>query len=306
MKKIAIKFLLFFAAVPAFAQIENGGFENWKINSNGVELPTGWSSEFTPVSTSDLPVKKEPSSYSGSFAVTLKNILEERQSGDIITTYANVGTLFLGSFDKNDYKLPGQTINEIPAAITGYYKFSQGATQDSDNYDTATVEVVLAKWNPSMEVFDILLRRTLKIYETKTEYNKFTINLEYAGNIIPDKLSIIFSTAQAGQMISNGTSLTIDDLSYSTVTSVSAPIANLFAGKAYPNPATDELNFKDLPTGASSIIVKDLSGRVVKTLSLISDTINLETSDLHTGMYFYTVLGSEENVLFTGKFNIKK
>lgn len=72
MKKIVIKFLLLFAAVPAFAQIENGGFENWEINSNGVELPTGWSSEFTPVSTSDLPVKKEPSSYSGSFAVTLK------------------------------------------------------------------------------------------------------------------------------------------------------------------------------------------------------------------------------------------
>ncbi|GAL84500.1 hypothetical protein MYP_1728 [Sporocytophaga myxococcoides] len=305
MKKIVIKFLLLFAVVPSFAQIENSGFENWEINSNGVELPSGWSSEFTPVSTSDLPVKKDQSSYSGSYAVTLKNILEERQSGGVVTTYANVGTLFLGSFDRNDYKLPGQSINEIPAAITGYYKFSQGATQDSDNYDTATVEVVLAKWNPSAEVFDILVRRTLKIYETKIEYTKFTINLDYEGNIIPDKLSIIFSTAQAGQ-ISDGTSLTIDDLSYSTVTSVSTPISSLFTGKAYPNPATDEVKFIDLPEESSSIMVKDISGRVVKKLSLTSDNIDLDTTDLNSGMYLYTVLGRGENVLYTGKFAIKK
>lgn len=171
--------------------------------------------------------------------------------------------------------------------------------------DSARIEVALSKWNPKTEVFDILVQRTLTILETKTEYTKFTINLDYSGETIPDRLSIFISTARA-HIVSNETTLTIDELSYSTVTSLSAPISNLYSGKAYPNPATTEVNFKDLPEESHSIIVKDLSGRVVKTLSLSSDNINFGTSDLNSGMYLYTVLGREENVLYTGKLDVKK
>ncbi|WP_425423903.1 T9SS type A sorting domain-containing protein [Sporocytophaga myxococcoides] len=66
------------------------------------------------------------------------------------------------------------------------------------------------------------------------------------------------------------------------------------------------MNFKGLPEESRSIIVKDLSGRVVKTLNLTSVNANLGTSDLNSGMYLYTVLGGEENVLNIGKFDIKK
>ncbi|MBO9698677.1 MAG: PCMD domain-containing protein [Sporocytophaga sp.] len=311
MKKVAIKFLLLIGAFPTFAQIENGGFENWETLSNGAEKPIGWSSNNILSTTIDLPLSqlsfiKDPTPYSGSYAVTLKNTLEEKQNEDIVTYYATYGNLFLGNFEVKEYKLPGQAINEVPTTITGYYKFSQGAPLKSDIYDTATVEVVLAKWNPTTEIFDRLVTRKLQIFEANTEYAKFTIDLDYSGDAMPDKLSIFLSTAPHSHSGFNGTSLTIDELSYNTVTSLSLPISNLYSSKAYPNPATTEINFKDLPEESRSIIVKDLSGRVVKTLLLISDNINIGTSDLNSGMYLYTVMGSEQNVLYTGKFDIKK
>ncbi|GAL84501.1 hypothetical protein MYP_1729 [Sporocytophaga myxococcoides] len=296
------------AAIPSYAQIENGGFEYWETNSNGNEEPTGWTCDFYPGVLEDLPApfEKDPDAYTGSYAITLKNIVEIEEDGNNSEIIGIYGYLMLGKFNFETDKLVGQAINERPIAISGYYKFNQGAPLDSDIYDTAKIDVALSKWNPAHNVSDSLVTASLKIFETKTEYTKFTLNLNYDDGAIPDTLIIMISTGPESHSGFNGTTFTIDDLSYTTVTGLSHPISRLYSGKTYPNPATIEVNFKDLPSESRLIVVKDLSGKMVKTLSLTSDNINLETSELNSGMYLYTVLDSEENVLYTGKLNIKK
>lgn len=308
MKKTITKFLMLLAAIPSFAQIENGSFEYWETNLNGNEEPTGWTTDLYPRAQDGLPVpfEKDPDAYTGSYAITLKNIVKIEEVGNSIAVTGIYGYLMLGKFNSENDNLVGQPINERPIAISGYYKFNQGAPLNSDIYDTAKIYVALSKWIPALNASDSLATASLQIYETKTEYTKFTLNLNYGDGSIPDTLVIFFSTGPDTHDAFNGTSLTIDDLSYTTVTGLSYPISNLYPVKTYPNPAMTGVNFKDLPAESRFIIVKDLSGRTVKTLDLSSDNSSIETSNLHSGMYLYSVLGSEENVLFTGKFDIKK
>ena len=113
MKKLACNILLFIATVPAFAQIENGGFEYWQTNINGVEEPNGWTSDFRsfiPTINHSPAVEKELSAHSGSYAITLKNFVEIiKQGEDTIQTNGNYGNLLLGEFDPNDYTFSSQT-----------------------------------------------------------------------------------------------------------------------------------------------------------------------------------------------------
>jgi len=68
---------------------------------------------------------------------------------------------------------------------------------------------------------------------------------------------------------------------------------------AYPNPATDFINFSDLPPNAASIQITDVTGRQVMQANL-SGSVNV--SNLKQGVYIYSITDNSGNTLETSRF----
>lgn len=75
---------------------------------------------------------------------------------------------------------------------------------------------------------------------------------------------------------------------------------------AYPNPANDNVNISYNVTEASQIVFYNIVGEQVKQLNVTSgiNTINVETSDLPAGTYFYSMI-SDSKITATKRLVIK-
>jgi hypothetical protein len=74
----------------------------------------------------------------------------------------------------------------------------------------------------------------------------------------------------------------------------------------FPNPATTVINFNTPSIEALKIVAYDLTGKVVATELLDGGKGKMNTSGLTGGIYLYSVLGKDNQVLKTGKFNVAK
>lgn len=89
----------------------------------------------------------------------------------------------------------------------------------------------------------------------------------------------------------------------SSVSGIPAPVANTEVS-LYPNPSSGYVNFVSRGTATASINVYDISGNLVATTAVNSDQTRLDVSAFASGLYFYTNLDANGNVLGRGKFNV--
>jgi len=102
-----------------------------------------------------------------------------------------------------------------------------------------------------------------------------------------------------------GTSLTVDGLNFTGITAINNSLPYVVPVTVFPNPATTEVNLIDLPKGAMSIQIKDLTGRDLKIIEVDSDTVNFSIIDLPEGMYYYSVQDENGDELYKGKLIVK-
>jgi len=69
---------------------------------------------------------------------------------------------------------------------------------------------------------------------------------------------------------------------------------------AYPNPASDVINFSNLPLAAASIEITDVTGRLVKQAKFSDSVINV--GELKQGVYIYSILDNDGTALYTSRF----
>lgn len=81
-------------------------------------------------------------------------------------------------------------------------------------------------------------------------------------------------------------SLSIDNISYEPRTLSTLETAKKDALKIYPNPFSDNISISDVDK-VKSVIVADVSGRIVKMIDNVSSSVNL--SELKTGLYILNV-----------------
>ncbi|SHG80184.1 Por secretion system C-terminal sorting domain-containing protein [Chryseobacterium sp. OV279] len=81
-------------------------------------------------------------------------------------------------------------------------------------------------------------------------------------------------------------SLSIDNISYEPRTLSTLETAKKDALKIYPNPFSDNISISDADK-VKSVIVADVSGRIVKMIDNVSSSVNL--SELKTGLYILNV-----------------
>lgn len=74
---------------------------------------------------------------------------------------------------------------------------------------------------------------------------------------------------------------------------------------AYPNPANSEINFNLGNTGADQVIIVDVSGRIIETVTVNNTTETIDVTGYNNGVYFFQVI-QNGNILKTDKFVVRK
>ncbi|MGE0561642.1 MAG: T9SS type A sorting domain-containing protein [Flavobacteriales bacterium] len=73
----------------------------------------------------------------------------------------------------------------------------------------------------------------------------------------------------------------------------------------YPNPVQNQLNF-ELSTSNYSVRIIDITGKTISNTTSIANKLKVNTSSLNNGIYFYTILNDNGNIITTNKFIVAK
>ncbi len=74
----------------------------------------------------------------------------------------------------------------------------------------------------------------------------------------------------------------------------------------YPNPASSSVTFSTAQTEAAKVMVYDITGKNVASELFEGEKTKLNVSFLNDGIYLYSILGKDNQVIHTGKFNVSK
>lgn len=309
MKKLILSITLSLAFLfNANAQIPNGFMENWvntQLMGSGQE-PQSWattnvlSSPF--LGSNPISVTKVSDSYQG-FAAKITTIrqINNQTSGTIPDT---TGFMILGTIDGSGNILPTPySYPTRPNQLRFYSKYNPSGV------DTAGIGILLYKWNTVMNKRDTIGEGYYKVGENQTSYALRTININYnVSMIVPDSM-LIFVIASlrdtvTGQYPKVGSAIYVDHFYFD----ITAGIENENVSTSvnvYPNPSTFAVNFKFDEVQPKAILIHDLTGRLVENVSVNSSTLTLSTENWVKGFYTYSLIGNDNAVLKTGKFQVQ-
>lgn len=74
----------------------------------------------------------------------------------------------------------------------------------------------------------------------------------------------------------------------------------------FPNPSSSFVNFNTINVEATKVIAYDLTGKMVVSELIEFGKAKMNVHTLSNGLYLYTVIGKNNQVLTTGKFNVSK
>lgn len=217
------------------AQLQNTSFENWENpidESIGGNRPVGWI-RFTEVPGSELMNFYNPP-------------VTEAQHGN----YAlRLSVWYTYDKDMARQKAP---INYRPAALTGFYTYTQNSVfdpmADSVIDDEAKVTVRLTKTDPSSGVVTLIGSGLLTLHAV-TSFEPFSCPIAYTSEEIPDEIEVVLectlmkrgiegNSITATTLSGLASFLTVDNLALTgdplAVNNVVSP-----AIRVYPNPAPD-------------------------------------------------------------------
>jgi len=275
MRKITSRILLsisgiFLLPVIMFAQILNGGFEDW----TGIN-PDHW---FTyNVQGAYVPITESSTSHSGNHAL----------EGQVVSFLdILVPPVLISGGD-----VSGFTISEKYLSLEGYYQFK---TDSADQLDIAVI---------MYDSTSVIGGGSLEILTPVSAYTLFSVGIEYFyPDLTPDKVFIeILVSNSSSDNVHLGTEFLLDDLSLSmTPTSVQitpAPVSSTMAlAQNYPNPfnPVTMISFSLPSTSEVILTVYDITGKQVDRLidrqEMTAGYHSMQwkpNSEVPSGVYFY-------------------
>ncbi|WP_082116116.1 T9SS type A sorting domain-containing protein [Hymenobacter terrenus] len=282
------------ATTPTQAQtIPNGSFDNWATRtsavSSGVEAPTNWltyDDHFVyfrngqqPISNTSGTTTKTTTARTGPFAAQLQTVR--------IGSFTFPGFLLLGSSLKHgSADLPGGLpFTTRSRNLQFYYQLSgPGAVADS-----AAVLVLLTRRVGGNAV--VVAEGFSYIRTLASTYTLATVPLNYySPTLSPDSVAIGFATGFA-RNITPGTTLRIDDVSFTGTVTATRNTEVAAAISVSPNPSPDGryvLSTSQAGLLAAPLTVLDATGRVVRRETAPGGAaLNrpLDLSNLPIGLY---------------------
>ncbi len=303
MKRIFFTILavvLIIASVKSFAQIiPNTGFEAWSTVAS-YENPDFWQTgNAGSVQLGGTPtVIKSTDSNGGQFSAQLQTSTTTAGFNfPGIAACGNINVVGIGNVSFTG----GFPCNVRYAALTGYYKYTSG-----NGIDKAVVTAFLFKRNGAVR--DTVAIAT-KTFTQDTTWGMFVDSFVYkSGTMTPDSALIIITSSENLGFAQLGSVLNVDDL---LLTGVIAGVKNVLPEivniNVYPNPATETVNFSiSNIKNAKTLSIYDILGKKIKTVEIVSALISVSTEGLNNSLYFYQLADSNNQIISTGKFSVKK
>lgn len=294
-------FLLIVLSLPVFVigqnSIPNPDFENWTTGGfpliGTYEDPDDWSTiNSTTYVVGIQTVKKatEPQFVkSGNFALRLETYffapLNRPAQGGATTADINIASESLSG---------GVPFNLRPSALEGWYQYYPVGA------DTATMAILLSKWNPILGAKDTVGYALYRPTEAVSEYTQFSAQLEYF--IADDPDSMIVGFVCSGQFEPGiGSVMYVDDVSLAF-----EPVSVATSAKQqpvlYPNPAKDVIRF-DVPE-AVQVVVRNIAGQILIQKNLTNGLHQLDVSSFPQGLYLFQFSDEYGKHLKTTKVSI--
>jgi hypothetical protein len=270
--------ILLFASLSQSAQtIPNLSFETWTNTVFGA-TPTGWTAFNASQQTSGA--------QNGSKYIRLNNNVNGQE-----------GLLMLGATNSFTGNIKGGVpFSQTPAAINGFYKTSGMAAGD-----TLTMTGMATK-SGSFVAF-------ANMYITANASGWTSFSMPFMA-IIPGPADTLYFYASSDEL-SNGSNtvinavLDLDNFSVSTITGIDKnSVGTSFL--VYPNPAAGQLNILSKDQQATSIVITGLDGKVLDETKLDMGTTTIDLQKYENGIYFYSILDNEKEILLTSKFILAK
>jgi len=299
MKHVLLLVLLFPFLAMAQNAIPNPDFENWTTGGlppiNSFEDPNGWSTvnSLTYLLGIQTVTKASQPQFvkSGNFALRLETFfvaaLNRPVQGGAATADINVADESLSG---------GVPFNLRPSALEGWYQYYPVGA------DTATMAILLSKWNSVLGVKDTVGYALYRPTEAVSVYTQFSAELEYFLEDDPDTMIVGFVCS--GQFEPGiGSVMYVDDVSL-VFEPVSVTKSASKKPLLYPNPTRDFVRF-DIP-GAVWVIVRNLTGQIVLEQNLLNNNNQIHLSTLNEGLYLLQFIDSGGKQIVTSKISLLK
>jgi hypothetical protein len=285
--------ILLQTSLRAQVQIQNGGMEQW-IGFNLIR-PDNW----TPV---EQALGMKTNEYV--FREVRPENVNSGQSSIRLTTDKVAGMIAYGKAGYVAGKLAttGLPVYGRPVSLSMYVKIYHPVS------DTASMRLLLTRWNPQRHQADTLAYERRYIFPDSMVMSGFALfadSIHYLMSGEADTARLIISGGRSGDDNLKGNTVWIDDLSfnYAGTQIVHGDIEDVVF--LYPNPATTRVNIKADPTlFGYTIYMLDAAGMTVKQATIDDGATSIDVSDLHQGSYCYAVLDRDKKMLYEGNINI--
>jgi hypothetical protein len=300
MQKMYFIFGLLCLSVSVWSQdLDNGGLESWNYNSaaNYYE-PTGYWATANQLSllSASAPIttfRESTLVYSGEYAAKMV-------TGSFLTLPVP-GTIVVGTFEINIAD-PSQSFNmgmpftERPDYFSGYYMyFPEGG-------DSSVIYAELRKNGA------LIAEAPLVIYDTVDQYTYFSIPFSYSSQEAPDSMTVVAVSSAGGQEFNavEGSTLYVDELSFSYAVNINVPLMPEITMQVYPNPSSNYLYVQGAinADAKASLQLYNLQGQSCLNEPLMHAHTQVDISCLASGMYWYQIQ-SKRGTLAGGKLRIK-
>lgn len=304
MKKLVILFLALLSVKSLVAQnIPNAEFELW-VAQSGYDDPQNWATgnilSNILLGSSPISVFKETTEKHGGAAAV--KIITVKMNPGVATGYLpndTIGIAFTGKFVAvSPYLQYGFADTIRHTALNFYSKYTPSGT------DTGYAFVYLLKRNGAVR--DTIANGIQKITSSGS-WVLSTVTLNYLVPVTkPDTTVIVFSSS--GYINPQvGSTLYVDDVSFINPVGISDNRAIADQILVYPNPASNLIYFSAKTEYVMEIEIElsDMMGRKLESFPVKNKntgTINIE--NLSPGIYFYKILGKNNQLLKTDKLSI--
>lgn len=258
----ALPFLIFPMAVSA--QVPNGGFENWSEASEVFE-PENWVTLNMLGAFTGVVFATEGTGAVGASCIELTT--QEVTGIGILPSVAFVG-------DATEER-EGFPFTDRPESFRGQLKYAPVEG------DMASLIANFSRWDAeSGERVDIGSAMYI-VSGAVGAWTEFVVPVQYISEDMPDSAQVVLLSSM-GETTTAGSTLSVDDLSFSSTTGLSEGKEQFAA--VFPNPASTQLNIStNAPMRTIELWSND--GRLVRTTSTIGDRAVLDVASLPTGSY---------------------
>ncbi len=245
MKRTTELIVFMFIGTMTFAQVPNGGFENW----TGTE-PDNWITN--NISQFELyPVTQSSDAHSGAFALRAEVIENTSGSNEVYNPIIQ--------------SVGGVPVTQDHASFSGWYKFNPIQA-------TASFTITCSAFDAGGQFTGV---GALEIDEGSAGYTTFNVPIDYDfGSSEPTAIiNISFVLADSEELSASGSWFLIDDLTFDGATDLPEnDLMNAEVGIPYPIPFLDKLSIP--------ITVRSSSNYKVEVIDLVGRPIEIIVNDI--------------------------